>query len=267
MKFSIANSLRILTLLLFCISLRFFYLLQQGDFEPAQVVSDLPNHPEWEFNEHPPLNLLNQTFSFLGAGDQCYAFLGEDGTTVLKLLKHFDANGKRILDPVLESYKIAYQELREETGLLYLHLNKTDSHILTMIDKTGFLHQIDLGATEYALQKKVDALIVPMLNQLRRNPEVLKERIHSLLSLIASRCSKGIADRDTAIHRNIGFLGHNAIALDIGSYFKNEELKKNPYDEIARHTKRLVRWLRKHQPSLLPFYEQKLALFESGCEY
>lgn len=261
MKFSIANNLRILTALLFFISLCFFYLLQQGDFEPEQILSDIPNRLEWEFEESLPLNLLNQTFSFLGAGDQCYAFLGEDGATVLKLLKHFDANGKRILDPVLESYKIAYQELREETGLLYLHLNKTDSQIVSLIDNAGFLHQVDLGTTEYALQKKADTLIIPTLNQLRHNPQALKEKISSLLSLIASRCSKGIADRDTAIHRNIGFLQDKAIAIDVGSYFKNNKLKKNSYSEITRHTKRLVRWLRKHEPSLLSFYEQEIALY------
>lgn len=243
-----------------------YCMYQIGDFEIRQVLSDLENKPEWETAFEPHEHLLSQTFSFLGMGDQAYAFLGEDKKTVLKLFKHYDAQGKRPLDHIFESCQLAYNELREETGLLYLHLNKEPySRYITLIDKLGFSHIIDINATEYALQKKADNLIFPAIAQLLKKQDIsaTKNHIHSLFNLIAKRCCKGIGDRDTALRRNYGFLYSQPIAIDIGSYYCNESLKDpiNARAEIAHKTRRLERWLKKHYPELLVYYEQELNRF------
>ena len=91
------------------------------------------------------LSVLDQPFHYLGKGVQCYAFVSADDKYVLKFFRM-----RRLLPspwlvkmPLLESYKqekikrkseelfrdftsykIAYEQLQEETGLVYVHLNQ-----------------------------------------------------------------------------------------------------------------------------------------------
>ncbi|MES2345002.1 MAG: hypothetical protein V4494_03580 [Chlamydiota bacterium] len=234
-----------------------------GNFEVRQIVSDIENSPEWEVSAKPALHLLEQKFTFLGMGDQAYAFLGEDKMTVLKLFKHYDAQGKRPLHHIFESCKLAYELLKEETGLIYLHINKEKTPLyITLIDKLGFFHKVNINQTEYAIQKKADGLIFDRLAMLLKKGDIasIKQHIHVLFELIAQRCAKGIGDRDTALRRNYGYLSMQPIALDIGSYFVQEELKEPVAAriEIAHKTHRLLRWLKKHAPELIPYYESEL---------
>lgn len=262
----LSGIIKVALALLIFISLHQYCMYQIGDFEVQQIISDLGNRPEWTTEPQSVQPLLSQTFRFLGMGDQAYAFLGEDKTTVLKLFKHYDKEGKRPLNFIFESCKLAYDELREETGLIYLHLNKEEnSHYITLIDKLGFTHMIDINATEYALQRKADDLIFPTLTSLLKKQDIssMKNYIRSLFQLLATRCSKGIGDRDTALRRNYGFHAHQPIALDIGSYYRDDKLKTSNHaqQEIAHKTRRLARWLKKHAPDLLPYYESELATF------
>ncbi len=246
--------------LAFFIGIHQYCIRQMGDFEMRQILSDLGNRPEWETESQPIEHLLKQTFTFLDAGDQAYAFLGEDKKTVLKLFKHYDKKGKRPLDHVFASCKLAYDELKEETGLLYLHLNKTEGLPVKLIDKLGFSHTLDINATEYALQQKADDLIFPTLSRLlkKNDEESVKQSMLSLFELIASRCAKGIGDRDTALRRNYGYLNKKPLSIDIGSYFRDERLKDPEFakEEVVHKTKRLFRWLKKHRPDLLPYYRE-----------
>lgn len=257
--------IKVLLALMIFVGLHQYCMVQIGDFEISQVLSDRENSPEWDTEDQDVTGLLSQTFTFLGMGDQAYAFLGEDKKTVLKLFKHYDAQGKRPLDHIFTSCKLAYEELREETGLIYLHINKSPSCHVTLIDKLGFAHTIDINATEYALQKKADDLIFPTLEGKLRHKDydAAKKAIQKLFVLIAQRCDKGIGDRDTALRRNYGYKGLEPIALDIGSYFKDDALKDPAprHEEIAHKTRRLFRWLKKHDPDLLPFYEAELAKY------
>src|SRR5258706_12163985 len=62
--------------------------------------------------------ILTEPFSFLGSGGQCYAFVSKDEKYVLKFFKQ-----KANPCPLFNSCKIAYETLKEETGMLALHLN------------------------------------------------------------------------------------------------------------------------------------------------
>ena len=243
----------------------YFCYTRVGAFTPAQIISDIENDPQWETapmeNEH----ILKQTFYYMGSGDQSYAFLGEDGKTVLKLFKHLDKKGKKPLEAIFKSCKIAYEELQEETGLLYLHLNKTPTFFVKIVDKLGISHYLDINATEYALQKKADNLIFPTLLALYRKGDLEKVKTHikNLFHLIENRSLKGIGDRDTALRRNFGYLAGKSINIDIGSFFHDETLKTPAkiHEEIKSKTTRLYRWLKKHAPDLVPFYEQELGSY------
>lgn len=289
----------LLLLLAFLVTERFCHWQTSG-FRVHKVASTLSPRADWEIA---PLSseqrseigqILSQPFHFLGNGGQCYAFISEDGQSVLKLFKQhhmrpeswfnkiwlpsfFENQRQRILknrrhrlELIFGSCKIAYDQFREGTGLLYIHLNKTDEwhRPLTLVDKIGIAHQIDLDQTEFALQKCA-TLALPTLDDLiaKGNVEEAKQAIDSLLQLIIDRSKAGIGDQDPVIRRNFGFLGTRAVEIDLGSYFKDPYLQApSQYRRVLfLETLNFKTWLQKNHPELCKHLDTKLnELLENG---
>jgi hypothetical protein len=222
--------------------------------------------------------VFSQPFYFLGHGGQCYAFESEDGQTVLKFFKQHHIRFWKFLhrlvlpsflrpyqdkllsktrhqsSSLIESCQISYSEFKEQTGLLYLHLHQTQGlpSSLTIVDKLGIAHQIDLNTVDFALQKKAE-LVRPKLKKLIKENDLTaaKQCLFSLLTLIAERSQKGIIDRDPNIRRNMGFVGTQAIEIDLGSYSRGEPAAlQNMKDELLFKTKKLKQWLDRKSPEL-----------------
>jgi len=190
--------------------------------------------------------------------------------TELSLPSPFDKGLKRILgirefriSRTFNSLKLAYDGLKEETGILYLHLNPT-AHLkqkITLYDGCGIAHEIDLDTTPFFLQRKA----IPVEQHLAAlkeasSDEEAKKSIHSLIDLMRIRCKKGYADRDI-LNRNLGFIGLKAIEIDSGSFFKNSAMRE-PWlykQEIFYATLELKMWLKKHYPEMVSHLEQRVA--------
>src|SRR5581483_1155083 len=265
------------------IGLERLHSYQNGGFRPSKLISSLPSvslPPPREIDA-----LLDQPFHYLGKGGTSFVFLGEDGHTVLKLFKHqhlFSKSSlfsialpgasdlwrvKRIRDNLakhahkhhhffLNSCKLAYEELKEETGLIYLTL-QPNTHFtkkVVLIDSWGLRYSVDLSRTEFALQKKAE-LVFPYLENLLREKQVeqCKCAIEALIKQIEIRCSKGIGDRDPNLSINFGFIDGKAVEFDLGSYFYNPRLKRFSVktSELFFATHTLQKWLEKHSPELL----------------
>lgn len=266
---------------------------QTHGFRLHKIYSDLSFNPEWEITplsteeENEINSLLDQPFYFLGSGGQSYAFQSADHSVILKVFKHHHmrpdtwlyhlpvpppfikgykqwiTEKQQRLDHIFGSCKIAYEHLREETGLLYLHLNKT-AHFnkkITIYDNLGIAHQIDLDQIEFALQKKAK-LFYSHLSDLiaEKKFERAKDVLLSLLGQIESRCAKGIGDNDLVIQRNFGCIDDRAIEIDLGSYFYRDELQqeKAVAQELFTETEKLVTWLEKTEPSLASFIVEEI---------
>lgn len=262
-------------------------------FRLYAILSNLPNEPRWEF---PPLApeeeqnvaaLLDQPFTFLGSGGWSYAFLGQDQKTVLKFFNHThlgpsglvtDFSFKKLLlqsDPWPEnqsyfqefnfnSCKLLYTQAKERTGLLYVHLNKTQGKhkLVTLIDNVGVRHTIDLDKTEFVVQKKAE-LLFPHLDHLSREKKLdeAKQCIDDFYACLLSLSQKGIRDNDRSLRNNFGFTDEGAITLDLSSFTPDEQMK-NPgtyKKEIVNKTQRLSRFLRKYHPELYAYSEMRLA--------
>lgn len=274
--------------LLFRMTERFCHQKTDG-FMVSHILSNLPYDARRDVQ---PLaadelkeieSILSQPFTFLGSGGQAYAFLSQDGKTVLKLFKHHHLYSFSYLKAAplpsfvtsfinkreehradfFQSCKIAYDELRQETGLLYLQLNKTDhwKRNITLIDKLGISHQVDLDNLEFALQKRA-SLALPSVKKLIRagKKEEAKQAIASILNIMAIRCQKGIKDNDNGLRRNMGLLDNQAIAIDIGSFSKDHALAKplNMEKELKEKTWRLSRYLEKNDKDLWHDYNVML---------
>ena len=214
-------------------------ILSKQELDPSRALPSLSEEDRDEVKI-----LLSRPFYFLGHGGQSYAFVSEDGTTVLKFFKQhhirfwnwltrlslpsfLQGYREKMLSKMqhqspflIESCKISYLEFKEHTGLIYLHLQKTDhfKEKVKLIDKLGIAHYIALDETDFALQKKAE-LFRPRLRKLLQNKDLpaAKQCLRSLIDLMIERSQKGIADRDPNIRRNMGFVGNQAIEIDLGS--------------------------------------------------
>ena len=264
------------------------YQWKNGHFRTSKLLSPLPSvHAPVPTTQIDPL--LNQTFRFLGKGGTCFAFLGEDGHTVLKLFKqqhsllfstpfpgacdhlriqHLLTNLKKHSHKqrpfLFNSCRLAHDTLKEETGLIYLCLqpNTHFARPIKLIDAWGIPHHIDLSRTEFALQHK-GKLLFPHLSALLHagQREEIKQTIDALLTTIKQRCHKGIGDRDPNLLINFGYLKGQVIAFDLGSYFPNPALTHPPQmaRELYLTSYALQKWLEKHCPDLLDYLLDSIA--------
>lgn len=286
----VKKCLPVLLFVVVAIGLYFFCNIQTHGFRPYLILSNLPNDPRWEVAplsaaEQEQINQkLNQSFTFLGSGGWCFAFLGEDQTTVLKFYRHshlalnfpfkdVSLEKLRFMSapwPVGASYaqelnfvscSLLYKEVKERTGLLYVHLNKTEGlhPPVTLFDAIGVKHTIDLDSTEFIVQDKVD-LILPHFDLLMKKGEVDKAKrcVKDTITCFLELYEKGIWDTDTSLKKNYGFIGDKAVALDLSSFIFDPSLKnaRDYTQKIRRKTRRLERYLKKHHPILYLHYQE-----------
>jgi hypothetical protein len=260
-------------------------------FSIARITSYLQDDPKWETHISSPQeqgqwkSILNQRFHYLGSGGQCFAFLSEDGQYVLKLLRHhfYVPPAKlsklplpeRIKNALMKrsnyctqklyrdftSYKIAFEELPEECALCFVHLNKTHVYDkkVTIIDKLGIEHHIDINTKEFILQQKAE-LFYPYIKNLLQKHDLdgVKNAISKVLNLLTSRCQKGIFDEDPRVHKNLGFIGERPIFIDIGRFRKDEKrvLPDVYINDIVASTTKFRDWIAIEYPTLIPIFDE-----------
>jgi hypothetical protein len=255
-------------------SLSRFCTDKTGGFTINQITATLPYNTAWESNVPlPDLKIFEQKFHYLNHGGQSYVFLSEDGQFVLKLVKNYlyfplsfieslplvnKKKSKMMRD--FTSYKLAFEELANESGLIYLHLNPTKNLLpkVTLFDKLGIEHVISLDGTLFILQKKAD-LLYPHLNALMKVGDIdgAKSALSSLLTLLKIRLEKGIYDEDAKLHRNCGFIDNKALFIDVGRFCKSS--KTQSFEEM---TKRLNLWLEENYPELASYVKNEIPIFE-----
>ena len=232
------------------------------------------------------LQILNQPFFFLGNGAQCYAFESLDQKYVVKFFKHhhmrvnswlnqiklspllhhyrlkLTGGGQERLDLIFGSCKISYELLKEETGLIYVHLNKTNNlqKKLTIVDKLHIAHTVDLDQIEFVVQKKAK-MLYPTLKKLRNanDIETIKQHLDSLLAFFSKRLALGIADNDPIFHRNFGSIDSKTVEIDQSSFFFSPSLKK-PYAQkraLYFETLKLKSWVKKHTPQAYDYLNDR----------
>jgi hypothetical protein len=226
-------------------------------FRPAKMVLAFPHHPEWEVpfsNEILPI--LNQPYRYMDKGSQCYVFESQDGEYVVKFFRFDRTEKKGKILTLFNACKIAYDRLREETGLIYLHLNpdQTPLPILQCRDRLGRKYQFPLNECRFAVQKKVKPFR-QTLQEALTDPLLMQKRIDQFLSLLIVRTSKGVYNTDPTLSRNFGFLPERAIELDFGNYRPSGAHIQAV--EIARYTEKLRRWLKAKAPEYVDYLDQQ----------
>ncbi len=213
---------------------------------------------------------LQQPYSYLSKGGQSYVFVSEDGQYVLKLLRSSRLNTlkilytffplssfeekidkqEKLLKETLKSYAIAYEKLREETGLVGLHVDKQNSiqSPLKIVDKGGVAHIIDPNQYPFIVQKRA-ILVKEKIHQLaqEKNFSSCREAFTALFSLMHHRMEEGIDDGDPNLSKNFGFCGNHPIQIDTGRF----SLSDTPsVEKISQSKEDLQHWINKYHPEL-----------------
>ncbi len=263
-------------IVLFClamVTLHYLCRTQTDGFSRLKVEADLPYEASWEGASIP-----DQPFTYLGCGAQTFAFVSQDGQTVIKFYRHHRSRHPlAFLAPLLPrlqqtiakrqakrakdfaSYRLAFEKLRDETGLISIHLGKTDQiqKRLKIYDKLGIEHSVDLDQMTFLLQRKATPFYATLEEWIDTGCETqAKQGITELISLLRSRCQKGIFDKDPDLRTNFGFLDGHPIQFDVGR-FKNEP-ERIEAGELVRITDSLKGWLNEKAPHLAAYLEEEL---------
>jgi hypothetical protein len=255
-------------------------------------MSTLPYNRHWEIEQITERqrellvhDVFSQNYYYLAAGNQSYAFISEDRQYVLKffkmqslfpkewmnsfplsLLQHLgfksETSNQLFSERIFASYKDAYESLREETGLIYIHLNKSSEFRskVKLIDNKGKKYVVDLDSVEFVAQRKA-LKIFDHLDGLIQNDQYddLKASIRSFLQLIAIRCEKGFVDQDLSVRNNFGFVGNTAIQFDCATLTRDSSMKfpLNFRQEVLQAAERLDAWAQEKCPEITPYIQDE----------
>lgn len=235
-----------------------------------------------------PNRALNQSYSFLAKGGECYVFQSQDGNYILKLFKchHFTSLNWADSIPLFgESLKqkkhhflekrrflahrfwkscLLFYNLPKKEALLYLQITPCmkEKKVIVLYDKIGIKHELPLHLVPFALQKKVDLFLPLFRKDLKeKNWEKARNKIEKAIGAYGDLILSGVYNCDPEMKRNLGWLEDKAIFFDLGSL---EDLKLNPAiladirGYLRKSTLRLQKVLTQEAPSLLPYYEEQI---------
>jgi hypothetical protein len=288
-----------LALFLFLVSLflgidRFVHH-ESSRFTLSKIISSQRYSPEWEipklpFQEQKNLEqILNQKFTYYSKGSQSYVFISEDKKFILKFLKQEKLRPKSWLaylplsfNPYYREYlfkkekcratfsacKTAFQELKKESGLIYVHLNhlRDLNKKITILDKQGKRHVVDIDRTCFYVQKRAQ-LIYSRISELMHSNDIegAKSIISSVFSLIDFLGKKGVFDNDPILRKNFGLIDDVAVQIDIGKLridpIRGQTLAYK--QEVGSITHSFKIWTEKNYPILSEHFEKCLKEIQS----
>ena len=267
----------------------------------GNIEADLPYQAKWDTHplsateKNEIIRALDQPYIYLGKGCQAYVFGSADRKYVIKFFKYQrfrpqswinlftfipavadyqltkTAEKQEKLDKVFTSWKIAFEDLKKETGIIYVHLNKTNewNKSLEITDKLGMKHLVDLDQTEFALQWRA-TMLCPAIDELvaQGKTDQAELLIDRLLAMLLSEYARGFADNDHALMQNTGVLDGHPIHIDIGQFIYNASVKapKVYKQELYDKTYDFHKWLKIHHPALAEHLAARLVVI-MGPDY
>lgn len=255
---------KLLLFFLTLVLLQRFCETQTDGFALAKVATHLLDEPSVV------MELPATTYRYLGKGGQSYVFVSEDGSSVLKLFRSSRLNNlklfysvfpikvlqkkigiqEELLKQTLKSYSIADQYLKNETGLIGVHLDHSTNlnSPLKIVDKLGIAHTLNPNDYPFVIQEKA-ILVKEKIAQLMEAGKLQEARsaIAHLFAMIEARKEKGIADGDPNLIKNFGFCGDRPIQIDGGRF---SLLPLPPNDKFNQSKEELQNWIHQHYPEL-----------------
>lgn len=227
--------------------------------------------------------ILSQDFYYFSRGRQCFAFVNATGDYVLKfprtdtqrfplwartlsLKSYRDWFLKRRFSRkqgLMDSFRISFEELREQTGILAIHLGRSppEGKFLTLVDRIGYRTRLPLEKASFVLQSRHSLLVPQLLEAFRTGDEQAKvSMLSAFVDIVVERARKGILNRDEGFEKNYAFDGGHAFQIDVGSFHREETMqpeqafRKSVWDTVQPFKE----WLAEVDPDALKIFNQKL---------
>jgi hypothetical protein len=283
---------------LFC----FCWHYLSGGFQIQKIRFHLPISEKWqthytETQKDDIAKIISQPFHYLAKGRQSYVFVSSDDKYVIKFFRyhlirpkfiyHFlrifpsldnfrryrIKAKKRQFEKWMDSYFIAAKELKEETGLVCVHLTETNDlpRNIVIIDRLGRKHTIDPNKTGFLIQKKTDLFLdkVKKLTDKKKDKE-LSQLISAYLDTVISRQFKGINNKDPSWLRNMGSIGVNEVVeIDVGRYTYAQPVnsKKELRAYLHRYIYSLRDYFSSHYPEMVAKFETIIDEKVDRCDF
>jgi hypothetical protein len=280
----------IIACLFLCLFSYTHFIKRTKGFCIAKILSKHTFNPRWDFGAPSPEQeklldqIASEPFTLVGSGKECYAFVNESETLVVKFFKQKHMRTQLILNHLplgeyqkklhqetlarrtnhrnrlFSSYQIAYERLKAQTGVLYLHLNKTNNlkRTICLIEPSGKKHRLQLDNLEFLVQKRAYSILDTLTSLMKQNKiDAAKDIIVSILDLITTRKKLGIGDDDINCERNLGLFDGKAFQVDVGEFFST--LPSSPIQEdYTSATEDLRLFLTSHYPELASYLKKEI---------
>lgn len=273
--------------------LNLLYYEKTDGFWVSNITSDFAYDSRWETRalsaqEKSEVDqILDQKYTYLGKGCQAYVFASEDGQYVIKFFKYQRykvkpwvnwfafipavenhrqerlAHKREKLDRFFTGWEVAFDELQPETGLVYVHLNKSNdlNRNLLIVDKMGYEHTVNLDETEFLVQKRATMFTDEITKLMSEGKEgESKALINSMIEQLLSEYRRGLVDNDHALMQNTGIIDGKPVHIDVGQFARKPEMT-DPIiwkQDLFNKTYKFRIWLNKKYPTLGTYLDNKV---------
>lgn len=215
--------------------------------------------------------ILDQPFTFLGSGNQSFAFESKDKQSVLKLFKFHTLQGfdlydliphyfqdfhaqhakdrKKKVDRLLNGLILAENYNRENAGILYIHFPPSPlfGKEVSIRDRAGRIHLINLDNYVFVLQKKAEPLGEALKAHFDKGDvQGAVSKLFALYRMISDDLKAGLYDQDHNVISNTGFVEEVPIRIDFG---KLSLATIEPAPEIHKiNRERIIPWVKRYYP-------------------
>ncbi len=229
---------------------------------------------------------FEKPFKYIGRGGQVYVFESFDKKYVLKIVRFHKANipltarlFKNIFfcskhyseieqdrlkrfNRAFESYQIAWNHLRKETGMVYMKLFRAKQDYPQVVLSVNSLikHQLDLKDVAFIIQKRTDDFRSSLERMLQNNEdEELKKCISSYVEMAVKRSMQMILNKDYLL-KNFGYVQTTPIEIDLGNFYYDYALKDPKVFQKQLHSflVPLIRFLEKRDFEMAVFAKNEI---------
>lgn len=251
------------------------------------IQSDFPQRTDWDARlseDHDRFFYVvsQQSLRWISKGSVSFVFSTSDNKYVVKFInisrfkapgdhgrignseKHKKSRKDAKMEDTFQSARISFDELQEETGVVYVHLNRTKDkiHGLKLIDSYAQSQRVCGDDTCFIMQRQAKPVLKVLTDLMDKGEmELACTRVDQIFNLLISLARKGYVDGDDRLipNNNIGFTDDRAIYIDTFHFFpaKHLDLMQRMQYECQQRLLPLERWLKLNYPELAAYYVQK----------
>ncbi|MHA1566667.1 MAG: hypothetical protein ACTSX7_15255 [Alphaproteobacteria bacterium] len=146
------------------------------------------------------------------------------------------------------SFQLANQQLRQQSGLVHLHIPPADTGLpkIDCGDRT-----IDPASEVFVVQHMADRVDRIMNRHMAAgNTEAARQVIDDIIALVRQIWAMGIAEQTLNFHNNYGYANGRLILLDIGDLRASRDMVMDHAQQEKILHKKSAAWLQRRHPEL-----------------